>query len=623
MKTHTLQHHLLTGLCLVTFMAQAWAATTTITAQLQPQSISLGDSAQLAVTVKGSQSIEPSVPDVNGLDIVPVGQSSSMQVINGAVSSSVTHIYRVTADRAGSFTIPAITAAGAGSTQPLTLSVGQGAPSQSRAQLPAPNINDDSPVDAKNQSAFLRVVLPKQELTVGELVPAEVKAYFRAGVSASLNGLPMLSSDAFTLNKLGDQPEQTREVINGQTYAVVTWTSSLSAVKAGDYPLNLDLPVMVRVQERGKRRSGGRNPFKDFFGDNSPFGGSMFDDSFFDDFFGQATEKPLTLHTDGSVVKIKPLPAQGRPANFSGAVGQFVLSSEASTTSAAVGDPLTLKIHVIGQGNFGRVSMDGLAANADWKSYKPSAKFEPGDSSGTTGTKTFEQSIVPLKAGRQEIPAVSFSYFDPEKNAYVTKKTEPIAVEIAAGSAVAVASVSQTSPVASSSATNEFDARSEGMAPDQVVPAKATSSLRPLIMRPWFIAVNSFTLAALIIGVMLRAVRARRANDPSRLEREAAERAVKESLAAMDAALKEKDAARFFDAARRALQERLAAQWHVPVTSVTLPEVRTRLNGHGEEVGAILQTADDVTYAGKRFTAPDLKHWRDLVKTQLQQIAIS
>ena len=70
-------------------------------------------------------------------------------------------------------------------------------------------------------------------------------------------------------------------------------------MKAGDYPLNLDLPVMVRVKEKGRR--GGHNPFKDFFGDNSPFG-----DSFFDDFFGGTTEKPVTLHTDGATVHSHP-----------------------------------------------------------------------------------------------------------------------------------------------------------------------------------------------------------------------------------------------------------------------------------------------------------------------------
>jgi hypothetical protein len=473
-------------------------------------------------------------------------------------------------------------------------------------------------VDAKSQSAFLRVVLPKQELTVGELVPVEVKAYFRAGVSASLNGLPMLSSDAFSLNKLSDQPEQTRESVNGVPYTVVTWTTALSAVKAGDYPLNVDLPVMVRVQERAaKRRTARRDPFGDFFGGNSPFGDSPFDDSFFQDFLGQATEKPMTLHTDGSVVKIKALPLQGRPIGFSGAVGIFDITSEAAAATGSTGDPLTLKINITGLGNFDRVTTTGLPASAAWKSYKANPHFEPADSSNTSGTKTFEQSIVPMKAGAQEIPAVKFSFFDPDTQSYVTKTTNPIPVEIAQNTATpAVAAPVAAAPVADAPKTSP-----DGIAADQAVPASSTSSLRPLVFTPWFIAVNAAMLAALAVGAFARKLRTRRANDPQRLEREAAERAVNESLAAMDSALKAKDAARFFDAARHALQERLAAQWRVPASQVTIPEIRTRLNGSGEEVRAVFQTADEIAYSGKRFTAPDLQQWRHLVKKQLNQIA--
>jgi hypothetical protein len=589
-----------------------------ITAQLQPQSVGLGESAQLAVTINGQQAARPNVPAVDGLEIVPVGQQSSIQMINGAVTANVTHIYQVTPNRAGSFTIPAIAAAGAGSTQPIAFRVDKGAggqtqraPSQRRgSQLPAPSVNSDEAVDAKGQAAFLRVVLPKQELTVGELVPVEVKAYFRAGVSASLNGLPVLSSDAFTLNKLSDQPEQTRESIDGVPYTVVTWTSALSAVKAGDYPLNLDLPVMVRVKEQGKRRGGGRNPFADFFGDDSPFG-----DSFFDDFFGGVTEKPLSLHTDGSIVKIKALPAQGRPADFSGAVGQFEVTSEASATTGATGDPLTLKMTITGRGNFDRVTTNGLPASADWKSYKPNARFEPADSSNTSGTKIFEQSIVPAKAGAQEIPAVRFSYFDPEAGTYVTKTTNAIPVEIAQGSSSAPATAQTVS------ASADAKPSADGLAADKAAPARATSSLRPLVLTPWFIAVNAAMLAALAIGGIVRFIRSRRANDPARLQREAAEKAVRDSLAAMDTAIAAKDAPRFFDAARRALQERLAAQWQVPANHVTIPEIRTRLNSQGEPVRTVFQTADEIAYSGKRFTAPDLQQWRDLVKNQLHQLA--
>ncbi len=622
---NTTKLHILTGLGIAALVAPAWAAQNQITARLQPQSFGLGEAAQLAVTVNGSQSAEPRVPDVDGLEIAPVGQQSSMQMINGAVTANVTNIYQVTANRTGNFTIPAITASGAGSTQPIAFRVDQGAggqsqraPSRSRAQLPAPKISgdDSAGVDAKNQSAFLRVVLPKQELTVGELVPVEVKAYFRAGVSASLNGLPMLSSDAFALNKLGDQPEQTRESINGVPYTVVTWTSSLSAVKAGDYPLNLDLPVMLRVQERAKRRGGGRNPFKDFFGDESPFG-DAFGDSFFADFFGGTTEKPMTLHTDGAVVKIAALPAEGRPAGFSGAVGNFDVASETAGTSGTSGDPMKLKITVTGRGNFSRVSTDGLRASAEWKSYKPSVQFEPADSSGTTGTKTFEQSIIPVKAGAQEIPAVSFSFFDPDKGTYVTKGTKGIAVEIAQNTAAPAAAM----PVATAPAADAPKIAADGLATDQVVPARATASLQPLVRRPWFVVLNAAMLAALVFGAAVRKIRARRANDPERLQREAAERAVNESVAAMDAALAAKDVPRFFDAARHALQERLAAQWHVPASQVTIPEIRTRLNGHGVAVSAVFKTADEIAYSGKRFTAPDLKQWRDLVENQLHQLA--
>ena len=128
-------------------------------------------------------------------------------------------------------------------------------------------------------------------------------------------------------------------------------------------------------------------------------------------------------------------------------------------------------------------------------------------------------------------------------------------------------------------------------------------------------------IVALAIGGLFRWIAARRANDPQRRQREAAEQSVNASLAAMDAALKQQDAATFFTAARRALQERLAAQWQMPASRVTIPEIRARLNGHGEEVRTVFQTADEIAYSGKLFTAPDLQQWRDLVQKQLHQFA--
>ena len=606
---------IVTGLCLIALVAAAFGAQSQINAELEPQSIALGESAELIVTVSGSEAAVSTVPHVDGLEIEPIGQQTSMQIINGNVTSNVAQLFRVTPNRAGDFTIPAIDGTG----NPIKLHVDDGAGGQTqraipqgRSGLPAPSFSQPSKstqVDSKNQSAFLRIELPKENLIVGELVPVKVKAYFRAGVSASLNGLPTLSSDAFTLNKLDDNPKQTRELIDGVPYTVVTWTSALSAVKAGDYPLNLDLPVMVRVQEKGARQN---NPFKDFFGDDSAF-----DDPFFDNFFSNATQKPLTLHSEGATVKIEPLPTQGRPADFSGAVGQFDVTAEASAKNGTTGDPLTLKMNITGRGNFDRVNTNALTNSPDWKTYKPNGKFTANDSAGIEGTKTFEQSIVPITGGAQEIPALSFSYFDPDTQRYVTKTSEPIAVDIAQGNATTPAAPPTSAPVTDAAKPN-----GDGLAPDQVVTGRSVASLRPLVFMPWFIAVNAVMITALVVGAVLR-WRQRRANDPRRLEREAAEKCVGESLAKMDAALKVQDAPQFFTAARNALQERLAAKWKLPASRVTIPEIRARLNGDGEQIRSIFQTADEIAYSGRQFTAPDLQQWRGIVKEQLQQLSIS
>ena len=119
------------GLCLAMLAASACAAQSQITAKLEPKSIALGESAQLTVNVNGPG--QSTVPHVDGLEIVPAGQQRSMQMINGNVTSNVAQLFRVTPNRAGDFTIPAI----GGSGQPITLHVdkGSGGQTQRRAQL--------------------------------------------------------------------------------------------------------------------------------------------------------------------------------------------------------------------------------------------------------------------------------------------------------------------------------------------------------------------------------------------------------------------------------------------------------------------------------------------------------
>ena len=365
--------------------------------------------------------------------------------------------------------------------------------------------------------------------------------------------------------------------------------------------------MIVRVQEKVKR--GGGNPFKDFFGDESPF-----DDSALDDFFGQVTEKPLVLHSDSTPVKIQPLPVQGRPADFSGAVGKFDLSAEASVAKAMSGDPITLTIKITGQGNFDRVTTNGLVSSVAWKGYKPNSRFEPADTDGFAGTKVFEQTIVPTQSGSSVIPPMSFSYFDPETRGYVTKTTSPIAIEIAPGSTAAAASSPTTPAIPPATAGS-----ANGLMPDHLENGRA-SSLHPLVLTPWFLIGNALMVTVTCTGLLARRWRQKRANDPERLRAHAARAAVREALSAMDEAIKNRDGTGFFQSARRAVTDRLAERWGMPSSRITPAEIRARLNSGGEKLCALFQRGDQVTYSHEKVTATELTQWRSDIAQQLTDI---
>jgi len=213
-------------------------------------------------------------------------------------------------------------------------------------------------------------------------------------------------------------------------------------VKASEYEMSVELPTTVTVRQRVQRpRAGAGDPFGDSLFDE------VFNDAFFDNFFGTATQREVALSSQPSVVKILSLPTENRPASFTGAVGRFELAAEAAPMQAAAGDPVTLKLKISGTGNFDRVNAPALEKTAAWKTYQPSAKFEPEDSAGISGTKTSEQALVPMQGGKREIPALAFSFFDPDRKQYVTRTTTPINIEVAPGQTASAAALHQWSKI--------------------------------------------------------------------------------------------------------------------------------------------------------------------------------
>ena len=299
----------------------AATAAASVDATIEPSQIALGESARLTILTSGSGTLSVSLPVVSGLEFRVVGQSRRIEIINGAAISSTSTIIRVTPEEAGVFTIPGLTP----KSPPLVLRVtpsGGAGPSvpPSNSTLPGLNSLLHGGPEANgirltpDGSAFVRLEVPKHELYVGESIPAEIQVGLRNGFAAS-NSLPKLNSGDFTLNNLSFQPERTARVIDGKPFTVFTWHSLLAPIKPGTYSLHFAIPATVRIRTQPRSDS----MLDDLLGD-----------PFMQNLFGASITKNITVSSPEAAFTVLPLPTEGRPADFGGAVGSFKISPDIS-----------------------------------------------------------------------------------------------------------------------------------------------------------------------------------------------------------------------------------------------------------------------------------------------------
>jgi hypothetical protein len=122
---------------------------------------------------------------------------------------------------------------------------------------------------------------------------------------------------------------------------------------------------------------------------------------------------PYTIHAGPLELVIVPIPDQGRPPDFSGAVGSFHFSATLAPTNVVVGELLTARLSINGTGDLTGATMPRFSPGRHFRIYEPVRV--PGTADGQT---VFEQTLVPLSTQATLLPAVSFSFFDPDTAAY-------------------------------------------------------------------------------------------------------------------------------------------------------------------------------------------------------------
>ena len=397
MFKHLLNLRVVAALCCAWLVcaSSAFADALSAKASVSSDVISAGDTLEYTIEVNGAGVETPRI-SVDGIDVVSTGSSTGYQIGNGGIRAVTTLNFTLQPRHTGTFTIPAIEINAGGKalqTQPVSFKVE--AAQAGQAGQPGQGI------------AWAEIVLPKKTAYVGEQLPAELRLYVDAAVPWQLEEQPTLDGEGFTKTKL---PQGRESVVqrDGRQYHVAVFRTAITPIQAGTVKVGPSEFAFKAQVPRARPTNRNRSPF-DPFGDdffNAPFG------AFSEVQHKKAAAEPVEL-------TVKQLPAEGRPANFSGAVGQFALSGQGSPAKVNVGDPITMTLKVSGSGNFDRVEAPEIADPTGWRSYPPNATFKPADDMGTHGTKTFEVAVIP-EGKKTQMPVFEFSYFDPTTERYRT-----------------------------------------------------------------------------------------------------------------------------------------------------------------------------------------------------------
>jgi hypothetical protein len=377
---------------------------------------------EFTITTTGASARNFKSPDLSKFLVLSgPNQSTSMQIINGAVSSSQSFSYVVQAREVGKISIGAATIEVGGNQYKsnsidLTVSKGSGQNKQQQAQQ-----KQDQTVDV-GDNLFLRAVVDRSRVYQGEQITVTYKIYTRVRITNySINKLPTMTGFWGEDLEVAQQVSLTNEVINGKQYqAGVLKKVALFPTQNGKLEIN-PMEVTCQVQVQQKRRSN-----------------DVFDQFFNDPFFGMTQTANVTAKSQPIKIDVLPLPQANVPEAFHGAVGKFTLRGEINKRRSKTNEPLTLKATVSGTGNVKILEAPKLKLPTDFEQYDPKISENIQRGSGTiNGSKTFEWLIVPRYPGEKKIPALEFTYFDINQKRYITLRTNEFNVLVEKGSAEA------------------------------------------------------------------------------------------------------------------------------------------------------------------------------------------
>ena len=519
----------------------------------------------------------PEMPQLSvpaGLDLQITNPSpaqfSQMSIVNGRRSQKTTYTYslRLTARKEGTYTLGPISVVGEASTYqtaPVRITVQKkqvtSQPEQDQFVFVRMSVEPRSLYVTQSFTATLVIGIRKVEID-GRVVDMEnLLQTVDAGASAlSIFGTRFSSSELTMADSAGQRHQ----------YVLFKSTREVRAEEVGPMPVG---PVFLKVNYPTSLRRG-------FFGGMEI-----------------ARSRKETARTDAITVEVKGPPEQGRPADFTGAIGQFTMQVEVKPTRVEQGRPVTLSMAIQG------APLEGLAGPDLTKQAELASRFDFATDELTgdieNRAKVFRRAIFPKQHGEQTVPPIAWSYFDPRAERYVslTGKPIPLVVDPASPGSVALSPGENDALERNGAALKVVHG---GISPNYVDPG--------LVLADTSLGLSiSGTVAALALPPLLCLTMTLTVRHRSRLKGDVRyarrRRAKRHAQGIIDNALRDGDPAEQLTALSHAMTSYLADRFCLPPGAVTPDEVRTLLVTGGmdaataDQIAGFLESCDATRYA--------------------------
>lgn len=521
--------------------------------------VGVGEQFKVVYTVnaQGSAFKAPAFKNFEVLSGPNQSSSSSVQIVNGAMTQSVSFsfTYYLQATKEGTFNFsPAIITINGKTYQSNSIAIKVVKGSPAAAQNNSRNNNGNQGTQQTTiagSDIFARTTVSKNKVYQGDQLVITHKIYTKLNLVGFENyKFPSYSGFWTEDIKLPAQISLHPENLDGVNYQVGEIKKLiLFPQHSGTLTIDpVEMECVVRIATR-----------------NNDFWGSFFG--------GGVQNKSVKVKSPEVKINVLSLPTTSQPIDFKNAVGKFTFKPEISSLKTKTNEAVTLKFTISGSGNLRLIDKLDIDFPPDIESYDPKTNDNISVSAnGVSGSRTFEYLLIPRNAGDFKIKPVTFSYFDTEKKSYVSFSSPEYTLHVEKGK-----DGGSTSTISS---VNKEDVKYIGSDIRFIKTKNAVLKERGdlFFFSPLFLVMGISPLLLFGLFIFLWRKRIKQNSNAMLVKHRKATKVARKRLKLANVFLQQKDKNKLYDELFKALWGYMADKLSIPVSDLSKESLQAQLN---------------------------------------------